>query len=113
LRAQALERISTCLTSQEPAVRSRAAGVIHNLSVDVTSLAILRECISLPVLVQLLRDGNLETLQAATGTLQNISRDFSSKAIILQSGAVSFLADLLSCGDVSCQVTGYFCFSLI
>jgi hypothetical protein len=109
LNRQTLARISDCLSCVDSvSVRSRAAGVIHNLSVDVTSLAVLRDSISIPAMVQLLRDGNIETLQAATGALQNISRDFAAKRLILECGAVEFLADLLSCADVSCQVLNLF-----
>ena len=85
-------------------MRSRATGVVHNLSVDMSSLIILREAISLSDLVQLLRDQDEETLTAASGTLQNFSRDFVSKQLLLDCGAVAFLADLLSCGSVPCQV---------
>lgn len=85
-------------------VRSRAVGVVHNLSIDLASILPLREAGTIPVLVQVLRDNSSHNCQAASGTLQNMSRETASKQIILESSGLKALIDLLFSGSVDCQV---------
>lgn len=101
---ESLQRIIQQLVSIDAKVRSRSTGIIHNLSVDMVSIVIIREMDCIPLLVNLLRDCILETCQAAAGTLQNMSREFSSKELILNSSAIQHLTDLLVSSDVQCQV---------
>lgn len=79
-------------------------GAIHNLSVDIVSIAPLVECRCIPALVIMLRDPSIEICRAATGTIQNLSRDISVRASIVDSGALDYLSDLLFANDITCQV---------
>lgn len=85
-------------------MRARAVGAVHNLSVDVVSIAPIVECRCIPALVAMLRDPSIEICRAATGTIQNLSRDISVRASIVDSGALDYLSDLLFANDITCQV---------
>lgn len=85
-------------------MRARAVGTIHNLSVDVVSIAPIVECQCIGALTSLLRDPSIEICRAAAGTIQNLSRDISVRADIVNTGAVDYLSDLLFANDITCQV---------
>lgn len=102
--SQAIPKIATFLSNENEHVRARAVGAVHNLSVDVVSIAPLVECRCIPALVVLLRDPSIEICRAATGTIQNLSRDISVRASIVDSGALDYLSDLLFANDITCQV---------
>lgn len=104
LSLQALARITTFLGHEDPAVRARAVGVIHNLSVDAVSIAPILETHCVSQLVALMRDPCAEVCRAAAGTVQNLSRDVEARAAVVQAGALEYLSDLLFASDVACQV---------
>lgn len=79
-------------------------GVIHNLSVDIVSIAPIVECQCISALVALLRDPSMEICRAAAGAIQNLSRDIAVRTTMVDSGAVDYLSDLLFANDIDCQV---------
>lgn len=92
------------MTHGDEAIRARAVGSIHNLSVDVVSIQPIMRTQCLPALVQMLRDPSSEICRAAAGTIQNLSRDIAVRGEVVSSGALEYLSDLLFASDVSCQV---------
>lgn len=88
-------------------MRARAVGAVHNLSVDVVSIAPIVDCQCIPALVALLRDPSIEICRAAAGTVQNLSRDMPVRAAIVSTGALEYLSDLLFANDITCQVTRF------
>jgi hypothetical protein len=104
LHSQALFHISTLLNHDDAAVRARAVGIVHNLSVDAVSIVPILETRCVPQLVELMRDSSTEICRAAAGTIQNLSRDPEARAVIVGAGALEHLSDLLFASDVACQV---------
>lgn len=92
------------LESNDPLVRARASGVVHNISADSSSIRLLRETECIPAVVHLLRDEAVEVCQASAGTLQNMSREVRARELILECEAIEPLTDLLFGTDVQCQV---------
>ncbi|QDZ24965.1 ARM repeat domain-containing protein [Chloropicon primus] len=99
-----LPRIVNLLASQEPKVRARAVGALHNLSSEPGTIRIIRNESGIEQLVELLRDENGAVAGSAAGALQNVSREVASRNIIRESAAVEHLADLLCSQHVQCQV---------
>lgn len=94
----------TFLTHEDVAVRARAVGVIHNLSVDTVSIVPILETGCVPQIIGLMRDSSPEICHAAAGTIQNLSRDPDARAAIVAEGALEYLSDLLFASDIACQV---------
>ena len=85
-------------------MRTRAVGVIHNMSSDVPSIAVIRTGGAIKELVKLLSDPNVHICSSAAGAIQNLSREQASKDMILELGGVPPLTDLLFGRDVNTQV---------
>lgn len=102
---QALNHIVSFLSHEDTAVRARAVGVIHNLSVDAVSIVPIRETGCVSQVIHLMRDSSAEICHAAAGTIQNLSRDPDTRAALVEEGALEYLSDLLFASDISCQVT--------
>eukprot|EP01038_Epipyxis_sp_PR26KG_P004728 gene4728-6633_t len=101
---QYIDKISEFLSSEDSTVRARAVGTVHNLSVDIVSLSMIRDTNCIPILVNLLRDDSVDICHEAAGTLQNLSREPESREFLLSTNAVSYLSDLLFSSDTNCQV---------
>ena len=96
--------IARFLLSDDDLVRARAVGVLHNLSAEVTSLRLLRECMCISPIISLLADASPEICQAAVGALQNISREEASRVFMLEQGVVPRLVDILFSDNMQSQV---------
>jgi hypothetical protein len=96
--------IARLLLSDDELVRARAVGVMHNVSAEVTSLALLRESMCISPVVSLLADPSAETCQAAVGALQNMSREEASRQFMLEQGVVPKLVNILFCDNMQSQV---------
>jgi hypothetical protein len=99
-----LQQITTFLAHEDLAVRARAVGVIHNLSVDAVSIAPIADTHCVPTLINLMRDPSADVCRAAAGTIQNLSRDVEARKAIMDAGALEYLSDLLFASDITCQV---------
>lgn len=96
--------ITRFLLSDEELVRARSVGVLHNLSAEVTSLRLLRECMCISPVISLLADPAAEICQAAVGALQNISREEASRLFMLEQGVVPKLVSILFGDNMQSQV---------
>jgi hypothetical protein len=101
-----IRRVIFLMRSDDPGIRARASGVIHNISIDIHSIHVIRELDGIPMLIELLKDFSVEVCQAVAGTIQNISRETFSRSLILekQEVVIQNLFDLVVSNDVNCQV---------
>ena len=96
--------IARFLLSEDDMVRARAVGVMHNISAEVSSLRMLRECMCISPVITLLTDFSPEVCQAAVGALQNMSREEESRVFMLDHGVVGKLVSILFCDNMQSQV---------
>lgn len=99
-----LPKVAVFLSAEDTAVRARAVGVLHNISVDMISIIPITDTGCVSVLVQMLADSSTEICTAVAGTLQNLARDSVTRECIIECGALESLSDLLFASDIDCQV---------
>lgn len=102
---QLLSKMSYFLQSDDELVRARATGTVHNLSVDIVSMKLLRENDCILPLIELLQDASSEVVQTAAGALQNLTRDSLTKQMLLDFQSLPLFSKLLFCGDIQVQVS--------
>ena len=100
-----LPLIIPLLTHVSVKVRTRCVGVIHNMSSDIPSIAILRLGKAIGPLVQMLSAPQPTICSSAAGAIQNLSREAASKEEIVALQGIPPLTDLLFGSDVASQVT--------
>lgn len=83
------------LTCSDITVRSRAVGVVHNLSSDLGIVADLRSSGAIPDLIALLNDPNISIAVSAAGCIQNFSREDQSRRTVRECGGVVPLTQML------------------
>lgn len=91
----AIRPVIQLLTCKDTTVRSRAVGVIHNLSSDLSIVPDLRIGGAIPDLIALLHDPNVNISVSAAGCIQNFSREDKSRATIRDCGGVIPLTEML------------------
>lgn len=96
--------IGRFLLADDEFVRTRAIGVIHNLSADISAIPIIRDSMCISPIISLLSDPLSEVVQAAAGALQNISREDSSRIFMLDQGAVPKLLNILFGSNTQSQI---------
>jgi hypothetical protein len=92
------------LTHSSVKVRTRCVGVVHNMSSDIPSIAILRLGKAIEPLVQMLSAPQPTICSSAAGAIQNLSREAASKEEIVALQGIPPLTDLLFGSDVASQV---------
>jgi hypothetical protein len=92
------------LTHTSIKVRTRCVGVIHNMSSDIPSIAILRVGKAIEPLVHMLSAPQATICSSAAGAIQNLSREAASKEEIVELQGIPPLTDLLFGSDVASQV---------
>jgi HEAT repeat protein len=97
-------QLARYLLSDHDLVRSRAIGVIHNISADVPAISALRESMCIAPVISLLSDSSPEVVESAVGTLQNMSREEVSRLLILDQGALDKLLTILLGNHIQTQV---------
>jgi hypothetical protein len=87
-------------------VQTRAIGLIHNLSVDVSSIILLTELGFIDIVLQLLilYPYDEEVAPLALGTLQNLTRDPHVREIVYAKDGLDVVVHHLMSPYVPCQV---------
>lgn len=98
-------QLARYLLSDHDVVRSRAIGVIHNISADIPAISALRESMCIAPVISLLSDASPEVVESAVGTLQNMSREEVSRLLILDQGALDKLVKILLGNHIQTQVS--------
>ncbi len=99
-----LNKLVSFLSSEKMQIRSRALGVIHNISVDSVAIQPLVNARCLDCLVKLLEEDDEEICAVALGTLQNLTRDTTVKNLACEADLLSIVIRYLVSPSVPCQV---------
>ncbi|KAK7300702.1 hypothetical protein RJT34_11550 [Clitoria ternatea] len=96
VEAGALEPIVSFLKSQNPNLQEYATASLLTLSVSPTNKPIISACGTIPLLVNILRDGSPQAKADAVMALSNISTTHPDNlSIILETNAIPYIVNLL------------------
>ncbi|XP_038978274.1 U-box domain-containing protein 11-like [Phoenix dactylifera] len=90
-----VEELVRILQGNEEAAKSAAVDVLWDLSGYKHSISIVRESGAIPLLTELLRNGNGDLREKAAGTIAQLSNEGVNREAMVEAGAIPVLIDLL------------------